>query len=115
MDTIGQLNKLYRLGHVAYIGGGFGKGIHNTLEPAAAGLPVLFGPKFNKFAEAVSLIDHGYAQAINSSVEFGNAFEDFSKKVESEHYSDQIRSLIRSWSGASDKMVKAIEESGIIE
>lgn len=115
VDTIGQLNKLYRLGHVAYIGGGFGKGIHNTLEPAAAGLPVLFGPKFNKFAEAVSLIDHGYAQSIKSSEEFGNAFEDFSNKVESEYYSNQIRSLIRSWSGASNKMVKAIEESGIIK
>ena len=55
VDGIGQLNRLYRYGRVAYIGGGFGKGIHNTLEPAAYGLPVVFGPKYQKFEEAKQL------------------------------------------------------------
>ena len=52
VDNIGLLNTLYRYGWVAYIGGGFGKGIHNTLEPAAWGVPVLFGPRYEAFPEA---------------------------------------------------------------
>jgi 3-deoxy-D-manno-octulosonic-acid transferase len=61
VDTIGQLSYLYRFGTISYIGGGFGKGIHNTLEPATYGLPVLFGPAYDKFAEALDLIQLGGA------------------------------------------------------
>lgn len=57
VDTIGQLSYLYRYGTLAYIGGGFGKGIHNTLEAATYGLPVLFGPNYQRFSEAVELTD----------------------------------------------------------
>jgi 3-deoxy-D-manno-octulosonic-acid transferase len=59
VDTIGHLSYLYRYGILAYIGGGFGKGIHNTLEAAAYGIPVLFGPVFRKFSEAVELVKQG--------------------------------------------------------
>ncbi|HXR80478.1 MAG TPA: glycosyltransferase N-terminal domain-containing protein, partial [Saprospiraceae bacterium] len=52
VDSIGQLAYLYALGKMAYIGGGFGKGIHNILEPAAHHLPVIFGPRYHKFPEA---------------------------------------------------------------
>jgi len=55
VDTIGHLSNLYRYGTIAYIGGGFGKGIHNILEAAAYGLPVIFGPVYRKFSEAVEL------------------------------------------------------------
>lgn len=55
VDTIGKLSYLYRYGTLAYIGGGFGKGIHNTLEAATYGLPVIFGPAYHKFSEAVEL------------------------------------------------------------
>lgn len=61
VDTMGQLSYLYRFGKLAYVGGGFGKGIHNTLEPATYGIPVLFGPAFGKFAEALDLIRLGGA------------------------------------------------------
>lgn len=57
VDTIGQLSYLYRYGTLAYIGGGFGKGIHNTLEAATYGLPVIFGPNYQRFSEAVELIE----------------------------------------------------------
>lgn len=57
VDTIGLLSKIYRYGQIAYVGGGFGKGIHNTLEAAAYGLPVIFGPKHHKFLEAAELIE----------------------------------------------------------
>jgi 3-deoxy-D-manno-octulosonic-acid transferase len=56
VDTVGILSSLYQYGKVAYIGGGFGKGIHNTLEAATFGLPVIFGPKYHKFQEAVDLV-----------------------------------------------------------
>lgn len=57
IDTIGMLNKIYRFGQIAYVGGGFGTGIHNILEPAAYGLPVIFGPNYRKFGEALELAD----------------------------------------------------------
>lgn len=61
IDSIGLLSSLYRYGNVAYIGGGFGVGIHNILEAATFGLPVVFGPNYKKFKEAVDLIDEGGA------------------------------------------------------
>ncbi|HVW96398.1 MAG TPA: glycosyltransferase N-terminal domain-containing protein [Mucilaginibacter sp.] len=57
IDNIGMLSALYQYGDIAYIGGGFGAGIHNTLEAAAFGLPVIFGPNYAKFREARDLID----------------------------------------------------------
>lgn len=57
IDNIGMLSSLYQYGEVAYIGGGFGAGIHNTLEAAAFGLPVIFGPRYQKFREARELIN----------------------------------------------------------
>lgn len=56
VDTIGLLSSIYRYGYIAYIGGGFGVGIHNTLEAAAYGIPVIFGPNYQKFQEAKDLI-----------------------------------------------------------
>lgn len=56
IDSIGILSMAYKYGNIAYIGGGFGKGIHNVLEPAAAGLPVLCGPGINKFSESIYLL-----------------------------------------------------------
>lgn len=64
IDTIGILSSLYQYGDIAYIGGGFGVGIHNTLEAATYGLPVIFGPNYRKFREAVQLIDCGGAFSI---------------------------------------------------
>jgi 3-deoxy-D-manno-octulosonic-acid transferase len=57
IDCIGVLSSLYRYGDVSYIGGGFGRGIHNTLEAATFGMPVIFGPNYHKFQEAKDLID----------------------------------------------------------
>lgn len=56
IDNIGILSALYQYGDIAYIGGGFGAGIHNTLEAAAFGLPVIFGPNYAKFKEAGDLV-----------------------------------------------------------
>lgn len=71
IDNVGMLSTLYKYGRVAYIGGGFGAGIHNTLEPIAHGLPVLFGPKYEKFTEATRLVATGGGFVVddNQSVE----------------------------------------------
>lgn len=74
IDNIGLLSSAYRYGKLAIIGGGFGKGIHNILEPASWGLPVLFGPNFRKFKEAGDLINYGGA------VSFGN-YEEFARVI----------------------------------
>lgn len=66
VDTIGMLSKIYRYGQIAYIGGGFGRGIHNTLEAAVYGIPVIFGPNYLKFREAHELIALGAGFSINT-------------------------------------------------
>lgn len=70
IDTIGLLSSLYAYGSWAYIGGGFGTGIHNTLEAASYGIPVVFGPNFDKFQEAKDLIDIEAARSISNAKEF---------------------------------------------
>ena len=67
VDTIGKLSYLYRYGVMAYIGGGFGKGIHNILEAATYGLPVIFGPKHQKFSEALELLERRGAFAVGGA------------------------------------------------
>jgi 3-deoxy-D-manno-octulosonic-acid transferase len=72
IDTIGLLSSVYRYADIAYVGGGFGVGIHNTLEAAIFNIPVLFGPKYLKFQEAVELVKVGAAFPINNSEELTN-------------------------------------------
>ena len=69
IDNIGMLSSLYRYGAAAFIGGGFGAGIHNTLEPAAWAVPVIFGPKYEKFPEAVAMSERGGGFAITNAEE----------------------------------------------
>jgi 3-deoxy-D-manno-octulosonic-acid transferase len=70
IDNIGMLSSLYGYGKVAYVGGGFGKGIHNVAEAAVYGMPVLFGPRYKKFGEAVGLEKAGAAFPVSSFLEF---------------------------------------------
>jgi 3-deoxy-D-manno-octulosonic-acid transferase len=72
IDCIGILSHIYRYGKIAYIGGGFGSGIHNILEAATFGMPVIFGPKYHKFQEATALIKEGGAFSISNETEFRN-------------------------------------------
>ena len=69
IDSIGMLSQLYRYASIAYIGGGFGVGIHNTLEAAAYGVPVFFGPNYERFREAREMTDLGVAFSIQNSAE----------------------------------------------
>ena len=69
VDAIGLLTSMYRFGNLAYVGGGFEDGIHNILEAAVYGIPVLFGPHYHKYNEARELIALGGAQSICTSKE----------------------------------------------
>ena len=69
IDNIGMLSKLYHYATITYLGGGFNKGIHNTLEAAVYGKPVLFGPNYKKFKEAVGLIETGGGFPVRSGAE----------------------------------------------
>lgn len=70
MDCFGMLSSVYRYGKVAYIGGGFGTGIHNILEAAVYGMPVIWGPNFVKFREAKGLIKAGGGFSIDNETDF---------------------------------------------
>jgi len=72
IDSIGLLRELYRYGTLAYVGGAFGQGLHNTLEAAVFGLPLLFGPNFQKFQEARDLIELGGAATVQDAAELEN-------------------------------------------
>lgn len=73
IDTVGLLSSVYRFGQAAYVGGGFGEGIHNTIEAAVYGLPVVFGPNYHTFREAQGLIDAGAARSVSRFSELENA------------------------------------------
>ena len=74
IDSIGILASLYRYAYISFVGGGFGVGIHNILEPAALGVPVIFGPNYERFREARDLVREGGAATIKNEEEFRTAF-----------------------------------------
>lgn len=108
VDNIGMLSSLYQYGKVAYIGGGFGTGIHNTLEAAAFGLPVIFGPKYDKFQEAKDLIAIGAAKTISSINELIDAFESF---AENKNAAELARGYVADKKGATDQIISMITKS----
>jgi 3-deoxy-D-manno-octulosonic-acid transferase len=75
IDTIGLLARLYRDTHIAYVGGSFGKGVHNVLEPAVFGMPVLFGPKHHNSQEALSMKEMGITFETRDTREFTGMME----------------------------------------
>jgi 3-deoxy-D-manno-octulosonic-acid transferase len=79
LDTIGHLSAAYQYGAVALVGGGFSGSLHNILEPLAYGLPVLFGPKHEKFPEAQQFLDLGYAKEVTNAESLKEALEVFLK------------------------------------
>jgi len=70
VDTIGLLSQIYNYADIAYVGGGFGSGIHNILEPATFGTPIMIGPNYHKFKEAKDLVKIGACNVVNNYSEF---------------------------------------------
>jgi len=76
IDTIGILTKIYSYADIAYVGGGFGNpGVHNILEPATFGVPIVIGPNFSHFAEAIALVSNGGCVSVSNQDELDEAFE----------------------------------------
>ncbi len=87
VDTIGLLTKIYSYADVAYVGGGFATGLHNTLEPAVFGIPVVIGPEYEGFNEAEELVDRGGILVVNTPMEFSNTLD---RLITDREYLNQI-------------------------
>ncbi|WP_025003316.1 3-deoxy-D-manno-octulosonic acid transferase [Prevotella dentasini] len=110
MDCFGLLSSVYRYGSVAYVGGGFGVGIHNVLEAAVWGMPVVFGPNNKHFAEAQGLMKSGGGFEINSVEDFALLMD---RTLADGRQLDESRqaasSFVESLSGATRKVLANIE------
>ena len=110
IDCFGLLSSMYNYGDVAYIGGGFGVGIHNTLEAAVWNMPVIFGPNNKKFQEAQGLLKSGGGFEINT-------YEDFSGLMSSlmndetflKQAGDKAGAFVAHLAGATDKVLAKVE------
>ncbi len=109
VNTVGLLSSLYRYGHMAYVGGGFGNGIHNILEPAVFGSPMIFGPNHQKFNEAQDLLKLGAATEITDGSGLLNAFSKFLDNPPILQDSSQTcLNYVNANQGASEKILKQI-------
>ncbi len=114
VDNVGLLANMYQYAELVYIGGGFGKGIHNILEAAANGLPVLFGPNYQKFTEARELIALGAAFSVGSyndlALSGGIMYADedaYAKAAQAAHQ------YVKSKQGATTKVMQWILQIGL--
>lgn len=108
IDNVGMLASLYKYGIAAYIGGGFGAGIHNTLEPMAFGLPVMFGPRYEKFREAVEMVAAGAAVSVKNADELREAMSRFQSVEQCMEALPPILNYLSENRGATDKIMKFV-------
>jgi 3-deoxy-D-manno-octulosonic-acid transferase len=112
VDSIGLLSVLYSLGDIAYIGGGFGRGIHNSLEAMAHGKPIIFGPNFHKFPEAVDMVASQGARPVRNKEEVIAAITQLSLPGKKEEAGRKTKLYIKEHAGAtkiiSDYILKSI-------
>lgn len=110
IDCFGLLSSMYNYGDVAYIGGGFGVGIHNTLEAAVWNMPVIFGPNNKKFQEAQGLLKSGGGFEINTNEDFSGLMsslmndEAFLKQA-----GDKAGAFVAHLAGATDKVLASVK------
>jgi 3-deoxy-D-manno-octulosonic-acid transferase len=112
IDNIGMLSQLYRYANYAYIGGGFSDGLHNILEAAVYQIPVFFGNKaYQRFKEAIDLIDLGTAFPIGSYPEMETVFKDLADNINRKvEIKSNLATYLAENKGASEKIIAHIEE-----
>ncbi|MHB1179876.1 MAG: 3-deoxy-D-manno-octulosonic acid transferase [Daejeonella sp.] len=113
IDNIGMLSSLYQYADIAYIGGGFGVGIHNTQEAAAFNLPVIFGPKYHKFSEACALIDAGAAFSIKNNKELERVMSRLQDRLLREETGKIGGEYVRNHIGATETIVDYMYKSSM--
>ena len=110
IDCFGLLSSIYNYGDVAYIGGGFGVGIHNTLEAAVWDMPVIFGPNNKKFQEAQGLKACGGGFEINNYDEFAALMQRFTDdEAFLKQSGSQAGHFVKDQAGATDKVLASVE------
>jgi 3-deoxy-D-manno-octulosonic-acid transferase len=111
IDSVGILSKLYRYATIAFIGGGFGSGIHNIQEPVTFGVPVLFGPGFRRFTEARELVEQGGAFCITTTDELLRKVEAITgDAAEHRRVSAICRDYVEANRGATEKVMGYLEK-----
>lgn len=110
VDTIGILTKIYSYADIAYVGGGFGNpGVHNILEPATFGIPIIVGPNFSHFAEAVALVHQDGCVSISNQNELNDAFSNLILNEDIRHEKGHICStFVQMNKGATNVILKQI-------
>ena len=109
IDNIGMLSNLYRYADIAYIGGGFGAGIHNILEAVAFGVPVIFGTNHKKFPEADELVQRGGGFSISGKEEFQKAIGLLlSDEMVLQMASMTCKNFVQGRKGATERILKEI-------
>lgn len=111
IDSIGLLSILYAKGKIAYVGGGFGSGIHNTLEPLAHRKPVIFGPAYSKFPEAVEMIRLKAARSVTNAQELMDAIRFYKEDIHADAAGKTAHDYLIRNGGASAKVTKYLLES----
>jgi len=107
IDNIGMLGSLYAYGNFAYIGGAFGKGLHNTLEAAVFGLPLFFGPNYRKFQEAIDLVQLQVAFPIQNTAELTTTFARlYANNNLYQTTAAQAKNYVQTQAGATDIILK---------
>lgn len=114
IDNIGMLSSLYHYGRIAYIGGGFGAGIHNTLEAATYGMPVIFGPKYEKFQEAIDLLELGAGFSISKYQELEEVFTALQQSDKLLKSSLAAKNYVQQRSGATQIIMKYLETEKLL-
>jgi 3-deoxy-D-manno-octulosonic-acid transferase len=110
IDNIGMLSSLYQYADVSYIGGGFGVGIHNTLEAAAFGVPVIFGPNYHNFREAKALIASGAAFTISNQNELNSIMHKLAYKTARELAGHKGRDYVQQEKGATQLIISYLHK-----
>lgn len=109
IDSIGILSQLYQYANLSYIGGAFGKGLHNILEAIAFGSYVFFGPKYHKYEEAKEAIRAGIAQSIKNEYELETAIK---QRIDNRRYSENYAlAFISEKIGANTKIINTINNA----
>lgn len=110
IDTIGILTKIYSYADIAYVGGGYGNtGVHNILEPATFGVPIVIGPNYSHFAEAIALVHQEGCVSISNQNELDEAFDNLISNEDVRHEKGHICStFVQMNKGATEVILKHI-------
>lgn len=115
IDNIGMLSSLYRYGAIAFVGGGYNKGgIHNVLEPAVFGLPVMIGPVYEKFVEAVALVQAGFVFPVPDAPQAQAVLQELLNDARRQEIHTGLAAFMREHTGATGRILDLIKQEKLL-